>query len=85
MINCRCGKAVRLGATKIRVNRRPGIFHYIEHMDGTQACNGPWDSIAVKPYPQADESKAWFALRMRWESYNRVTVQTGGNDAPNAS
>jgi len=51
MNKCPCGKEARLRGCKITVNRRRGITHWIEHMDGTKVCPpGEWSSAEMKPY-----------------------------------
>ena len=65
--NCpACGKPVRLGATKIRVNRKPGVAHYIAHTDGSPMHANGWDCAAMKPYPVRAEDKPWAQLCARW-------------------
>lgn len=65
--NCpACGKPVRLGATKIRVDRKPGVAHYIAHMDGSPMHDKGWDCAALKPYPAREEDKPWAQLCARW-------------------
>jgi len=65
--NCpSCGKPVRLGATKIRVDRKPGVAHYIAHMDGSPMHDKGWDCAALKPYPAREEDKPWAQLCARW-------------------
>ncbi len=69
MSPCTCGKEVRLGAFRLRVNRRQGVGHYIEHMDGTKVCpEGEWTSAALKPYPKDETQREYAKLKSRWES-----------------
>lgn len=51
MKDCPCGKPVRLGAFRITVNRKRGIAHYIEHMDGSRCENTKkWTCSMMNPY-----------------------------------
>ena len=79
MLDCRCGKPVRLGAQRVSANRRRGVYNYIVHTDQTQACDGPWESVAFKPYPLAQEHKEYFKLIQRWEAHQRSQVPTSGD------
>lgn len=70
MSPCPCGRPVRLRALKIRVNRRHGITHWIEHKDGRPVCPaGDWSSVALKPYPKVEADQPWTQLRARWEGH----------------
>lgn len=70
MENCpTCGKSVILRAYRVKVNRKNGVGHYIQHVDGTDACGGPWESVALKPYPKEDADKPWLQLIARWETH----------------
>jgi hypothetical protein len=70
LIDCKCGKPVRLGALKIKVNRKSGVLHYIAHRDGSVDCehltSGNWDSTMLKPYPRAEEDRPYFQMMQRW-------------------
>jgi hypothetical protein len=70
VIDCKCGKPVRLGAHRITVDRKRGVYHYINHTDGTRACGDGWDCIAVKPYPKIEADKPYAKLVARWEQSN---------------
>jgi len=74
MIDCKCGKPVRLGANRMTINRRQGVYHYIVHRDESPACNGPWDCVAIKPYPKVEADKPYAKLIARWEQANAQTV-----------
>jgi hypothetical protein len=72
---CRCGKPVRLGAFKIRVDRKPGVAHYIEHLDGSrcdQIDRREWSSAMLKPYPKNDADKPWHQMVARWDAGHEV-------------
>jgi len=72
MENCICGKGVRLRGNRMRINRKNGVYHYIEHMDGTKVCPpGDWNCIALKPYKTPSESDS---LIKKW---NDLAVITG--------
>lgn len=69
--NCKtCGKPVRLGANKIRVDRKPGVAHYVAHTDGSPMHEDGWACAAVKPYPAREEDKEWRKLCDRWNEAN---------------
>lgn len=72
MNNCKCGRAVRLGASRFRVNRKQGVYHYIAHQDGTPICGGDvkWSTAMLKPYPTRDEDKPRFQMVQRWNAEN---------------
>lgn len=69
LIDCKCGKPVRLGAIKLTVNRRKGISHYITHMDGS-LCRElnlmEWQVSMLKPYPKNLEDKPYWLMMQRW-------------------
>ena len=68
MKDCTCGQPVRLRASRISVNRRRGVVHWIEHMDGTKVCvPGEWSCAAIKPYPKRDADHEYAKLTARWE------------------
>lgn len=65
---CSCGRDVRLGGTRVRVNRKNGVFHQIVHMDGSPVCvPGEWTTLMFKPYPKLDSEKGWHKMISRWE------------------
>jgi hypothetical protein len=69
MTNCTCGRFVRLRAVKISVNRKRGVSHWIEHMDGTNVCvAGDWTCAALKPYAKVENDRPSRQLVARWES-----------------
>lgn len=85
LLACRCGKAVRLGAFKMRVDRKHGISHYIVHQDGsrfTRDCqrNGEvgagrdWICSTMKPYPKKDADKPWHQMMADWNAYVAIEV-----------
>ena len=77
MIDCKCGKPVRLGAEHMTLNRKRGVYHYINHMDGTRACGEQWDCVMLKPYPP-DPEKPRIKMVARWVAENaRTTDQPG--------
>lgn len=78
MTDCHCGRAVRLRVVRISINRRRGVSHWIEHIDGTPACGGPWDCAALKPYPRDEAQRESAKLRQRWEAYVRDAKQGVG-------
>ena len=68
MKNCSCGKEVRLRAYKISINRKRGVGHYIEHMDGTPVCvEGSWSCAALKPYPKIESERESRKMMSKWE------------------
>ena len=69
MHTCHCGKEVRLGAQRITVERRSGVYHYIVHRDETDACDGPWTCIAVKPYPKDETQREYAKMIRRWNEH----------------
>jgi hypothetical protein len=76
VIDCKCGKPVRLGANRLTVNRKRGVAHYIAHTDGSPACGGDWTCIALKPYPKVEAEKAYSKLVARWNESNSPTFQS---------
>jgi hypothetical protein len=60
-----------MGATRLRVNGKIGVSHYIDHAQSTDctATNG-FICAALKPYPKLDDDKEWFKLRERWNKAN---------------
>lgn len=73
MINCKCGRPVRLGAERVSMDRRRGVYHYIAHTDnGTRACGDSWDCVMFKPYPEQSE-KPWVKMLARWEAENATS------------
>lgn len=67
LLDCPCGKPVRLGAIKITVNRKLGVSHYISHKDGSRCDNtNKWTCAMMKPYPRRDEDKPWFKMIAYW-------------------
>ena len=75
MNDCECGKPVRLGATRITLNRKRGVAHAILHQDGTAACHGEWVCIALKPYCKDIEQREYAKLVRRWEAKHATTNQ----------
>jgi hypothetical protein len=69
-----CGNPVRLGAQKIRVNRKQGVYHYIAHLgSGRPPCvPGEWSTVMLKPYPVREEDKPRFQMVERWEALERA-------------
>lgn len=67
-----CGKRVRLGAMKIRFNRKPGITHYIAHMDGSPMHDDGWKCVAMKPYAAREEDRPWAQLCTKWNDLRRM-------------
>ena len=64
---CKCGKPVRLGAYKIRVNRKNGVVHYIAHIGDGAVLQG-WNCVALKPYPKDKAHAEYQKLLDRWEA-----------------
>lgn len=51
------------------VNRRRGIVHWIEHVNGSAVCvGGLWNSISLKPYPKVEAETEWRKLVTRWNA-----------------
>lgn len=70
MTDCICGLPVRLGASRITVNRKRGVYHYIAHLNsGTPACGGDWTCAALKPYPKDESQRESRKLVARWEAF----------------
>ena len=67
-----CGRAVRLGAEKIRVNRMPGVMHYIAHADYSPMHDGKWLCSMMKPYPKDEAGKPYFQMVQRWNVENKI-------------
>lgn len=77
-MNCPCGKGVRLRAYKIRVNRKPGVAHYLEHVDGTKPCvAGTWDCASFKPYPKNDADTEWSKMTARFREATLAALEEG--------
>ncbi len=75
MKNCTCGKAVRLRAVKISFNRKRGVSHWIEHMDGSSVCiAGDWTCAAFKPYAKVESERPYWQLIARWEAESSPLV-----------
>jgi hypothetical protein len=70
MNDCRCGKPVRLATTRIRVNRRLGIMHHIEHTDGEpmHGANVEWSCVMMKPYPKHEADRPYTQMIERWNA-----------------
>lgn len=68
MSPCLCGQDVRLRVIKIAVNRKRGVAHWIEHVDGSRACGGPWECVALKPYVKDETQREYAKLKRRWEA-----------------
>lgn len=67
-MNCPCGKGVRLRGHRLSVNRRRGVAHYLEHVDGTPPCvDGDWDCVSFKPYPKNEADQEWSKLIARFK------------------
>ena len=66
----KCGKPVRLGANRISVNRKRGVYHYIAHADGSTFCYEPgeWSTVMLKPYPKREADRPRFQMCQRWEA-----------------
>lgn len=66
---CPCGKPIRLGGSRVTVQRKRGVFHYIDHADCSpcQHTKG-WSTIMMKPYPARNEDKAWFKMLAAWDA-----------------
>ncbi len=64
---CKCGKPVRLGAYKVRINRKHGVAHYIAHAGESAGLTG-WECIAFKPYPKDKGQSEYQKLLNRWEA-----------------
>lgn len=71
MIDCDCGKPVRLGASPVRANRKKGVYHYIAHADFSADCEflkaGDWDCAMLKPYPKSETDKPYVQMMARWD------------------
>ncbi len=69
MIDCDCGKPVRLGAVRTRVNRRQGVFHYIAHADMSADCEHlkGWSCAMMKPYPKSVTDRPYAQMMARWD------------------
>lgn len=69
--NCKkCGNPVRLRGYHITLNRKRGVAHYIEHMDGSAMHSREWDCIALKPYLAREEDRPSSQLIKRWNEAN---------------
>lgn len=78
-----CGKPVRLGGMKIRINRRQGVEHYIAHVDGSPMHEKGWNCVAMKPYPARIEDKPWEQLCARWNDTQRpLSLKVSAPDQP---
>lgn len=74
--DCLCGKPVRLGATRIRVSRQNGVYHYIAHADGSPMHEKGWDCAAMKPYPKSEADQPWRQLVARWNAAGEPAKET---------
>ncbi len=65
-----CHQPMRLGAQRIRVNRKQGVYHYIAHTGlGTSPCvPGEWSTVMLKPYPKNEADKPRFQMQQRWDA-----------------
>ena len=74
MRDCQCGKPVRLGAIRVKVNRNSGVLNYVAHADMSPDCeylkDGKWDCVALKPYAKRKEDKPYAQLIKRWDAAN---------------
>lgn len=83
-----CLKPVRLGASRIRVNRKQGVFHYIAHTDDSPFClpRIDWSTVMLKPYPKNEADKPRVHMVQRWEALPRAgTVQALSGSAVSPS
>ncbi len=64
-----CGAAVRLGAQRVRVGGKGGVYNYIAHMNGTPMHGDGWSSIALKPYAKKVEDRPNSKLIERWKQH----------------
>ncbi len=81
MTNCTCGKAVRLRAIAISVNRRRGVSNWIEHMDGSAVCpSGDWTSAMLKPYPKIESERPSRQMIARWDALLLGDARGSGRD-----
>lgn len=72
----KCNGEVRLGATRIRVNHKNGVHHYIAHKKAASGCQAtqPYSTMMFKPYPKSDADKPWFKMRAEWDAANAVKI-----------
>lgn len=68
--NCtKCGGKIRLGAHRVSLNRRRGVYHYLAHMTGDCDTTKGWDCSMLKPYPEAGETPREKMVE-RWNEAN---------------
>lgn len=73
MNNCQCGQPVRLRATRMTINRKAGVYHYIEHVMTADDCKIPnaYSCYMSKPYPKKDSEHAYHGLIKTWNNDNQ--------------
>ena len=75
MTDCPCGKPVRLRATRITVNRKSGVAHWIEHTDGSPMHEGEdWSCAMLKPYPKQESERPRAKMVERWNTTVALTT-----------
>ena len=75
---CSCGKEVTLRVTRISVNRKCGVTHWIQHVDGTKPCvHGDWSSAALKPYHRDETQRPYALLMAKWNELAASQAQKG--------
>lgn len=91
MKDCTCGRNVRLRANIISVNRKRGVAHWIEHMDGTRVCVlGDWGCAALKPYAKVESERPSRKLVALWDetvsmNAGATTVDQGATESAQES
>ena len=66
----KCGRQMRMGAGHLTVNRKRGVYHYLDHRGIGPRCDAAADcgSIMLKPYPKIDSERPWYKMIERWNA-----------------
>ena len=63
---------------RVSVNRKRGVAHWIEHVNGTKPCGGgDWSCAALKPYPRDESKREYSLLKARWETFVAREITEG--------
>lgn len=67
------GNSVRLRVMRVSFNRKKGLVHWIEYIDGTRP-EGDWESSMFKPYPKRGEQPQEIMMK-RWDAENMIPIE----------
>jgi hypothetical protein len=69
MLDCWCGREVRLRMVKVGFRGQRGVEHWIEHQDTSRVCPpGRWSCIEWHPLQGSEMDREYWHMRMRWEA-----------------